>query len=619
MKMMGGSIHWRTKVIPASLDIQAVCFDFARQQGMTAKQRGDELVFSKCPYCGGRTTKKDKFAINIRTGAFNCMRATCGAKGNLWTLHRDFGLDLGSDVQEYERPKFSWKRFKVEKPYVPTTPAIEYMNGRRGISIDVLNRYEIVTRKDDDNVLVFPFYDEEGDLAFIKYRAINFDPDKGGNKEWCESGMRSILFGIKQCVDFQRLIITEGQIDSLSVATAGFNNCCSVPTGKNGMRWVPHNWDWLKQFKEILVFGDYEYDQMTLLPDIVSRFATAETRILAVRPEDYKGCKDANELLLKYGVDAIRDAIRNAQPQMLEQVIRLNEVAYQDGEADEKLPTGIRSIDKTLTGGLPFGYMNILTGKRGEGKSTEGSMLIKQALENGYNCFIYSGEMKKGDVRKWLDFQIAGANRVITENKGDYDIYKLSPQNIERIGDWYKDQAYIYDTSVVVERQMDLLDIVETYIKQFACRFVLIDNLMTAIDLTGGGSDKFERQELVCKRLARMAQKYNALILLIAHKKKATGNDENDDVLGSSEITNLAGIIMSYGREKDIADDERVMKVTKNRVTGRCDFDGVLCRYDDASKRIFQADDAYGATRASKCFPPEDKFINLPEDEEVPF
>jgi twinkle protein len=330
------------------------------------------------------------------------------------------------------------------------------------------------------------------------------------------------------------LIITEGQIDSLSVATAGFNNCCSVPTGKNGMRWVPHNWDWLKKFKEILVFGDFEHDQMTLLPDITSRFMTTETKVLAVRPEDYRGCKDANELLLKFGADAIRDAIKNARPQMLEQVIQLNEVTYQDGDTDEKLPTGIRSIDKTLTGGLPFGLMNILTGKRGEGKSTEGSMLIKQALENGYNCFIYSGEMKKGDVRKWLDLQIAGADRVITEHKGDYDIYKLSPQNIERIGNWYKDQAYIYDTSVVVETQKNLLDVVETYIKQFGCRFVLIDNLMTAIDLEDMGADKFERQELVCKRLARMAQKYNALILLIAHKKKGNGNDENDDVLGSS-------------------------------------------------------------------------------------
>lgn len=608
-------------MMPLNIDIRAVCEDFARQQRTKTKMRGDEMIFLRCPYCGtAYKGDKEKFAINIRTGAFNCMRASCGAKGNLWTLHKDFGLDLGSDVTEYERPRYSWKRFKVKKPIEPTEPAIEYLHGKRGISEEVIRRYEIKTRKDDDNILVFPFYGEEGEIEFIKYRAINFDKSKGGNKEWCEKDMRSILFGIKQCVDFQRLIITEGQIDSLSVTTAGFNNCCSVPTGKNGMRWVPHNWDWIKQFKEILVFGDYEHDSMTLLPDITARFLDTETKILAVRPEDYRGCKDANELLLKYGADAIRNAIKNAQPQMLEQVVRLQEVEYQDGDIEEKLPTGIREVDKALTGGLPFGLMNILTGKRGEGKSTEGSMLVKSALENGYNCFIYSGEMKKGDVRKWLDLQIAGSNRVITENKGDYDVYRLSRQNTETIGNWYRDQAYIYDTSVVVETQKNLLDIIETYIKQFGCRFVLVDNLMTAIDLTDIGSDKFERQELVCKRLARMAQKYNAMILLIAHKKKGTGMDENDDVLGSSEITNLAGVIMSYGRDTDIEDSERLLKVTKNRLTGRCLFDGVVCGYDDASKRIFAADDPAAASRSSKCFAEEDsQFMNLPEDEDVPF
>lgn len=607
--------------LPLNIDVKAVCEDFARQQGTKTKLRGDELIFMRCPYCGtAYKGDKEKFAINIRTGAFNCLRAKCGARGNLWTLHKDFGLDLGSDVAEYERPRYSWKHFKVNRPIEPTEPAMEYLHGKRGIAPEVVRRYEIKTHKNDDNILVFPFYDEEGDIAFVKYRAINFDKSKGGNKEWCEKDMKSILFGIKQCVDFQRLIITEGQIDSLSVATAGFNNCCSVPTGKNGMRWIPHSWDWIKQFKEILVFGDYENDQMTLLPDITARFLEADVKVLAVRPEDYRGCKDANELLLKYGADAIRDAIKNAQPQMLEQVMRLQEVEYQDGDTEEKLPTGIREIDKTLTGGIPFGFMNILTGKRGEGKSTEGSMLVKAALENGYNCFIYSGEMKKGDVRKWLDLQIAGRDRVIEENKGDYSVYKLSRQNSETIGNWYRDQAYIYDTSVVVETQKNLLDVIETYMKQFGCRFVLVDNLMTAIDLTDIGTDKFERQELVCKRLARMAMKYNALILLIAHKKKGQGFDENDDVLGSSEITNLAGCILSYGRSDDIDDSERIIKVTKNRLTGHCNFDGVICGYDDASKRIFAADDQAAATRSSKCFAEADKgFMNIPEDEEVPF
>lgn len=596
---------------------------FAREMGIATYVRGDELIFRKCPYCGMETRKKDKFAINLHTGAFNCLRASCGAHGNMLTLHRDFGFDLGSDIEEYERPRYSWRRFKVDKPFEPTDAAVKYLHDERGISEEVIKRYEIVTRKDDDNVLVFPFYDEEGDVAFIKYRAINYDKNKGGSKEWSEKNMKSILFGIKQCVDFQRLIITEGQIDSLSVATAGFNNCVSVPTGKNGMRWVPHNWDWIKKFKEILVFGDWENGSMTLLPEITARFASSECVILAVQEKDYRGCKDANDLLRKHGADAIRDAIKNAQPQMLEQVVRLSDVDYADGDNGEKLATGIREVDKVLTGGIPFGYMNILTGKRGEGKSTEGSMLIKAALEQGCNCFIYSGEMKKGDVRKWLDFQIAGKDRIVCKLVGDYERYELSRSNSETIRMWYKDQAFIYDTTVVDEDKRDLLEIVETYIKQFGCRFVLIDNLMTAIDLADVEGTKFEKQELVCKRLARMAQKYDALILLIAHKKKAGTDDENDDVLGSSEVTNLAGVIMSYERNRSIDPSQRLIKITKNRLTGRCDFDGIVTNYDPASKRIFGAGDGEKLTASSPspCFQGQDEFISVDtlSGLEVPF
>jgi len=594
---------------------------FSERNLKAARQSNrDELTAVWCPYCNGDGKDKATFSINLKTGQFKCLRASCGASGNMLTLHKDFGFDLGTDVREYERPAYSWRRFKTpEEKRESSDPAIKYLTGR-GISEEVARLYEITTKKDADNILVFPFYNENGELEFIKYRKTDFDPKKDKNKEWCEANCRAILFGMKQCVNFDRLIITEGQIDSLSVATAGFDNAVSVPTGKNGMTWVPHCWKWLKNFKEIVVFGDYERGAMTLLPDIKSRF---NCPILAVRPEDYRGCKDANELLQKYGIEAVRDAVNNARPEMLDQVKELSEISYSSKQA-ERLPTGIRNVDKLLNGGLPFGYLDILTGKRGEGKSTEGSMILKSALEHGYNSFIYSGEMPAGEVKKWLDFQIAGAKRIIGEQVGDYTNYRLSEPNIEKIRKWYKDKAYIYDTSVISESSKSFLEVVETYITQFGCRVVLIDNLMTAIDLADSNGTKFEKQEVICKRLAQMAQKYNALILLIAHKKKTDpkfASDENDDVLGSSEITNLAGVIMSYERTKN-ADDKgkRKLKVTKNRLTGRVNFDGFDMDFNDKSKRIFEVGESEEDYESS-CFAEEDKQLEfIPADDmEIPF
>ena len=166
---------------------------FARDQGIQVKERGDELIFAKCPYCGRGTTKKYKFAINLKTGAFNCLRASCGAKGNMLTLARDFDFSLGSEADEYYNQR---RKFKSIRHYpVPQSKpeAVAYLEGR-GISATITESYKITVRKDDSKVLVFPFYDEKGALQFIKYR--NTAPKDGQSKEWCEAGTKPILFGM---------------------------------------------------------------------------------------------------------------------------------------------------------------------------------------------------------------------------------------------------------------------------------------------------------------------------------------------------------------------------------------------------------------------------------------
>ena len=54
---------------------------FAQEQGIKTKQIGNELRFKYCPYCRTETNDKDTFAINLDTGQFKCLRASCGAKG----------------------------------------------------------------------------------------------------------------------------------------------------------------------------------------------------------------------------------------------------------------------------------------------------------------------------------------------------------------------------------------------------------------------------------------------------------------------------------------------------------------------------------------------------------
>lgn len=60
-------------------------------------------------------------------------------------------------------------------------------------------------------------------------------------------------------------------------------------------------WDWIVQFKEIVVFGDCEHGKVTLLDTLQRRLPNT---VKAVCMEDYLGEKDANDIFRKYGKQA---------------------------------------------------------------------------------------------------------------------------------------------------------------------------------------------------------------------------------------------------------------------------------------------------------------------------
>ena len=334
-------------------------YGLARAIGADIHEKGDELFFKYCPQCrGGGNRDKNTFSVNLKSGLFKCFRASCDYHGHFVELARDFDYDLGFGEKRVYRKL-------PQKPVVVRNGAIEYM-AKRGISSEICRKYELTTRTDNKDILVFPFYDETGTLQFVKYRNMKFRKGIDKNKEWSEAETMPILFGIKQCKDFDRLIITEGQIDSLSVAECGFNNAVSVPTGATGFTWLANCWDWITKFHDVVVFGDNEHGKITLADTLRARLPQT---VKVVRKKDYLGEKDANDILLKYGKQAIRAAIENAEIPQLENVKDLALVQSVDINALPKIKTNIPDIDR-LIGGLVMGQVILLTGKRGHGKST---------------------------------------------------------------------------------------------------------------------------------------------------------------------------------------------------------------------------------------------------------
>lgn len=584
---------------------------FAKAHGIRTKHRGNELVFLKCPYC--KADDNNTFSINLTTGQFECKRGSCGAKGNMITLSRDFDFSLGRETDAYyatvDYSTRQYKKFRDAHKQIETKDAaIMYMQ-TRGINAEITRKYELTTLNGKENVLVFPFKDQDGNLVYIKYRDMMHTKESKTSKEWCESNCKPILFGMNHCAeDAKTLVITEGQIDSLSCTQAGIENAVSVPTGKNGFTWIPYCWDWINRFEKIVVFGDCENGIITLADELKKRW---ELKVSVVRPEDYRGCKDANEILQKYGAEAVRFAVNNAVPPNIDCIKPLASVKYVDLMSMPMFKTNMHTLDDLFDGGLRFGQFAVLTGKRGDGKSTFASQLGVEALAQDYNCFFYSGELPDFHFRNWMD-------RQITKKK------EPTQSDLDKVNQWYGEKAYIYDNTCVSDENSDLLKAIEIAIIQKNCKFILVDNLMTAMEFDEN-SDLYKMQSAFCGNLAALAKKYTVFILLIAHPRKTNLGIDNDDVAGSSNITDRADIVMTYSRinSKENHDDSiRRFEVLKNRLTGKraTGNEGINLVYDAGSKGIAETADVfftrdYGWNKED----PYDGFVSITDDMEIPF
>ena len=551
-------------------------YNLANYLNAETHEKGNELFFKFCPNCQGGGKDKDTFSVNLETGAFKCFRASCNYHGHFVELARDVGFKLQDETK---------KQYRVlpQKKIESKPKAVEYLE-IRGISAEVCKRYKITTQTKNNNILVFPFYDEQNILQFVKYRKIDFDKRFDRNKEWCEKDTKPILFGMAQCENFDRLVITEGQLDSLSLATAGIKNAVSVPTGATGFTWLTNCWDWICKFKEVVVFGDCEKGRITLIETLEKRLKTI---VKCVRVEDYLCEKDANDILKKYGKDALVKAVNNAELREVKYVKRLANVEHKNIIELPKIKTNIRELDR-ICGGLLMGHVTLLSGKRGEGKSTFMSQIVAEALDQDNAVFVYSGELPNYHFKNWLDLQIAGSNHIesLVNEYGDEEYY-LSAETVEKINSWYYDKAFIYDSEAIPEDDYEgLISTITDTICRYNIKLVCIDNLMTAMDCDAR-TDLFRQQSVFVKQLEKIAQQYDVAIILVAHPKKTNGDFDNDAVSGSSDITNAVSYVWNYERGKDEEGTGKIM-VTKNRVTGGLltGENAVKVYYSGKSKRI---------------------------------
>lgn len=253
-----------------------------------------------------------------------------------------------------------------------------------------------------------------------------------------------------------------------------------------------------------------------------------------------------------------------------------------DVNALERIRTNIPELDR-LTGGIIMGQLAVLTGKRGNGKSTFLSQLICEALDQDYTVFAYSGELSDFHFRRWIDFQLAGPDNVRPVRSEHGRIaYTIERGVLDRISEWYRGRIFL---STEEPEEGGILRLAEEAVTRLGARFICIDNLMTAMD-SAQDADLYRAQSRFCGALKRLAVKYNVAVALVAHPRKSREGFTNDDVSGSADITNKADLVLAY--ERTGGEYDARLSVTKNRLFGSyaTGKDAIGLFYSASTKRV---------------------------------
>lgn len=544
--------------------------EYIIKKGFEFRRRGEEAMFN-CPFC---EDKERKFAVNLITGAFNCLHLnTCGEKGSFVDLQKKLGdtPDKGWKPKEFVNAKktsYTLPAEVVEPMSDGQAAVLKYLQGR-GFHLDTIKAFRIGA---DANVVKFPYY-KNGILTNIKFRDI---VDK--KRMWQSKDAEPILFN-RDNISTNVLIITEGEYDCMALHQYDIESV-SVPNGANGLQWVENEWGFLETFKKVVICYDDDLAGREGAMALASRLGLWRC-YLCTFP-----MKDANECL-KNGVPrgTMIECLEKAQEMNPETIVMPNfftgkiQRLFEMGSRLFGTPTAWEDLTKILKG-WRGGEVTVWTGKNGSGKSTILNQHFIDMARKGEKTCIYSGEMPPERYLRWAIIQ------AIENNQPDEALIDVTL-------DWMSGKIYILNSTDSITPEALLRDF-EYAARRYGVKQFIVDSLMKVRLNT---NDEYNSQAAFVSQLADFAKAFNCHVHLVAHPRKTmTDRDEPGkvDVKGSSHITDLAhNVIVIFRPDEDAKEralskgripSDAVLYVKKNREFG---IEGkVNLFFDDTTKKF---------------------------------
>lgn len=344
-------------------------------------------VKTTCPQCShtrSRAHIRERcLSVDVENGIWKCHH--CEWSG---VLMRDRPTPIRATV----RPA----------PVKPIPPAFSRIGERglawfaaRGITEQTVQAFGVYTEAHffpgagkDLPALCFPYL-VGGELVNVKYRGAT-------EKQFAMvKGARRTFYNLDAVRDTKRVLIVEGEMDVLALAAAGLPNAISVPNGANSLT------DEVMDSARFLI--DDPAVRFVLAVDgdePGKRLETELARRIGVercsRVAWPDGTKDANDVLVGHGADALRAAVGAAQPYPVEGVVTVTgeEESYWSYYVDGLTPglsTGWTAMSALYT--VRPGEFTVVTGEPGSGKSAwVDDLAVNMADIHDWRIGVYSPE-----------------------------------------------------------------------------------------------------------------------------------------------------------------------------------------------------------------------------------
>lgn len=441
--------------------------------------------------------------------------------------------------------------------------AMMWLSEVRGLDVSLCAQMGVKAKRRQDGSPAVAFeYRKDGAVYGSKLRAVDV-------KEFMfhPSGVTHHLYNIDILADEtlrdEPVVITEGEIDCLSVMQCGHVRVVSIPDGwtdglegGDGAKVRPLTDEEARLRKSpcIIVAGDNDSTGQSFTRAVANLLVGHDVRY-CTWPD---GCKDPNDVLRMHGEDELRrriDAARSLDPKG----------ALITGFADlpplsdnAVLKTGLGFLDHRIA--FEVGALSVGTGTPGSGKSTFATFAANRLIKNhGVKIGHLAFETHPHVTRDHLA-------RLNTGRPFDY-LDKVNRDHfLEHIDRHWR----------VVHRQFDdntthNLGWLENTVRALAVRdqtkVIIIDPWNELEHLPEPGESMTAYINFALQRIRQMAERFDCHICLIAHPKKMTGDGKGKaptgyDVADSAAFFNKPSLGFTvHQTEEDGADGDPAVEL----------------------------------------------------------